>query len=292
MMASQNPTGDPDIAARLHVRAATRAAGSSFYWAMRIMSANRRDAMFAIYAFCREVDDIADGTAPVEDKRRQLNVWRREIAALYAPGEARSDTHVLRALAQAIRMYDLKKKDFFEVIAGMEMDTYKTIIAPNCEQLELYCNRVAGAVGLLSVDIFGDSSKTAQNFALTLGTALQLTNILRDLKEDAKMGRFYLPREQLVAHDVPIGTPDEILASPKLPEMCASVAVRAREKYREADRLLAQCDARALKPAVVMMMNYRRVLDRMIAKGWRNLDDHAGLSKPEKFWITLRYGLL
>ena len=256
------------------------------------MSENRRDAMFAIYAFCREVDDIADGTAPVEDKRRQLNIWRREIAALYIPGEARSDTHVLRALAQAIQMYNLKKKDFFEVIAGMEMDTYKTIIAPNCEQLELYCNRVAGAVGLLSVDIFGDSSKTAQNFALTLGTALQLTNILRDLKEDAKMGRFYLPREQLVAHGVPIGTPDEILASPKLPEMCASVAVRAREKYREADRLLAQCDARALKPAVVMMMNYRRVLDRMIAKGWRNLDDHAGLSKPEKFWITLRYGLL
>ena len=98
-MASQNPLGDPDIAARHHVRAVTRAAGSSFYWGMRIMSENRRDAMFAIYAFCREVDDIADGTAPVEDKRRQLNIWRREIAALYIPGEARSDTHVLRALA-------------------------------------------------------------------------------------------------------------------------------------------------------------------------------------------------
>lgn len=297
-MVSPNPAGDPDVAAREYVRAVTRAAGSSFYWGMRILPEDRRDAMFAVYAFCREVDDIADGDDPVEDKRRQLDAWRREIDALYAPGtpdisdQGGSDTYVLRALARAIRLYKLEKKDFFEIIAGMEMDTDETIVAPDCEQLKLYCNRVAGAVGLLSVHIFGDSSTTAQQFAIALGTALQLTNILRDLKDDAGMGRLYLPREQLVAHGVAIGTPDEILASPKLPEICAAVAERAREKYAEADRLLAQSDARALKPAVVMMMNYRRILDRMIANGWRDLDDDAGLSKPEKLWITLRYGVL
>lgn len=295
-MISPNPAGDPasdaDIAARAHVRAVTRAAGSSFYWGMRILPEDRRDAMFAIYAFCREVDDIADGTDPVDDKRRQLDAWRREIEALYAPDQVGSDSHVLRALARAIDLYKLEKKDFFEIIAGMEMDTDETIVAPDCQQLELYCNRVAGAVGLLSVHIFGDSSATAQQFAMALGTALQLTNILRDLKDDAGMGRLYLPREQLDAHGVPVGTPDEILAHPKLPDICASVAERAREKYAEADRLLTQCDARALKPAVVMMMNYRRVLDRMIANGWRDLDDDAGLSKPEKLWITLRYGML
>ncbi|MFT7573551.1 MAG: squalene synthase HpnD [Paracoccaceae bacterium] len=287
-----NPASDPDAAAREHVRAVTRAAGSSFYWGMRILPEDRRDAMFAIYAFCREVDDIADGTDPVEEKRLQLDAWRREIEALYAPDQVGSDSHVLRALARSIRMYNLEKKDFFEVIAGMEMDTDETIVAPDCKQLELYCNRVAGAVGLLSVHVFGDSSATAQQFAITLGTALQLTNILRDLKDDAAMGRLYLPREQLDAHGVAIGTPDEILASPKLPEICASVAERAREKYAAADRLLAQSDARALKPAVVMMMNYRRILDRMIANGWRDLDDDAGLSTPEKLWITLRYGVL
>lgn len=286
------PAGDTDAAAREYVRAVTRAAGSSFYWGMRILPEDRRDAMFAVYAFCREVDDIADGEDPVAEKRRRLDIWRQEIDALYAPDPVGSDSHVLRALARAIRLYKLEKKDFFEVIAGMEMDTDETIVAPDCEQLQLYCNRVAGAVGLLSVHIFGDSSETAQQFAIALGTALQLTNILRDLKDDASMGRLYLPREQLIAHDVPIGTPDDILASPKLPEICASVAMRAREKYAEADRLLAQSDAKALKPAVVMMMNYRRILDRLIANGWRDLDDDAGLSKLGKLWITLRYGLL
>ncbi len=301
-MVSPNPAGDPPtrdrpagdavVAAREHVRAVTRAAGSSFYWGMRILPADRRDAMFAIYAFCREVDDIADGNDPVEDKRRRLDAWRREIEALYDPDRVGADTHVLRALAWAIELYNLEKKDFFEVIAGMEMDTDETIVAPDCKQLELYCNRVAGAVGLLSVHVFGDSSAAAQKFAITLGTALQLTNILRDLKDDAQMGRLYLPREQLDTHGVAIGTPDEILAHPKLPEICAAVAHRARQKYAEAEQLLGQSDARALKPAVVMMMNYRRVLDRMIANRWRDLDDDAGLSRFEKLWITLRYGVL
>ena len=291
-MVSPNPAGDPDIAAREYVRAVTRSAGSSFYWGMRILPKDRRDAMFAVYAFCREVDDIADGDAPEVEKRRQLDEWRREIEALYAPDLVGSDTHVLRALRRAISLYNLEKNDFFEVIAGMEMDTDGTIVAPACKLLEQYCNRVAGAVGLLSVRIFGDSSDTAREFAVTLGTALQLTNILRDLKDDASMGRLYLPREQLLAHDVTIGTPDEILKSPKIPEICASVAMRAREKYVEADRLLLRSDARALKPAVVMMMNYRRILDRLIANGWKDLDDDAGLSKPEKLWIALRYGVL
>ena len=293
-MVSPNPAGDRDVAAREYVRAVTRSAGSSFYWGMRILPKDRRDAMFAVYAFCREVDDTADGNAPDADKRRQLDDWRRDIEALYAPDEAAddTDTHVLRALRHAIRLYNLEKKNFFEVIAGMEMDTDGTIVAPTCAQLELYCNRVAGAVGLLSVRIFGDSSDRAREFALALGTALQLTNILRDLKDDARMGRLYLPREQLVAHDVTLGTPDEIIQSPKIPEICAAVAMRAREKYAEADRLLLQSDARALKPAVVMMMNYRRILERLIENGWQDLDDDAGLSKPEKLWIALRYGVL
>ena len=115
-MVQPNPAGDRDIAARDHVRAVTRAAGSSFYWGMRILPEDRRDAMFAVYAFCREVDDIADGTAPVEEKRRQLDEWRREIEALYAPDQVGAETHVLRALSRAIRLYNLDKKDFFEVL--------------------------------------------------------------------------------------------------------------------------------------------------------------------------------
>lgn len=291
-MAVPHPVGDSDAAARAHVREITRAAGSSFYWGMRILPEDRRDAMFAIYAFCREVDDIADGDAPDDEKRRQLDGWRRSIEALYADDQAGKDTPVLRALSIAIHRYNLEKKDFFEVISGMEMDTNGSIVAPDLAQLELYCNRVAGAVGLLSVRIFGDSSPKAQEFAIALGTALQLTNILRDLKDDAGMGRLYLPRELIDAQGIDEISPEAVLASPKLPEICASVAETAHRRYAEADRLLRDCDARALKPAIVMMMNYRRILDRLIANRWQDLDDDAGLSAPQKLWITLRYGLM
>lgn len=291
-MAVLQPVGDSDAAARAHVREITRAAGSSFYWGMRILPEDRRDAMFAIYAFCREVDDIADGDAPDAEKRRQLDGWRRSIEALYADDQAGKDTPVLRALSIAIHHYNLEKKDFFEVISGMEMDTDGSIVAPTLEQLELYCNRVAGAVGLLSVRIFGDSSAKAQEFAIALGTALQLTNILRDLKDDARMGRLYLPRETIDAQGIEVISPEAVLASPKLPEICASVAETARQRYADAERLLRDCDARALKPAIVMMMNYRRILDRLIANRWQDLDDDAGLSAPRKLWITLRYGLM
>ena len=291
-MMEPSPAGEMDVAARDHVRAVTRAAGSSFYWGMRILPADRRDAMFAIYAFCREVDDIADGPAAAEDKRLALDRWRRDIEALYAGEVPRPDTPVLRALSRAIERYALEKKDFLEVIAGMEMDTDGSMLVPDCRRLQLYCDRVAGAVGLLSIRVFGDSGATARDFALALGTALQLTNILRDVKDDAAMGRIYLPRERFEAAGVRPDTPDSVLANPKLPEICAPVADTARRKYADAEALLARCDARALKPAVVMMVNYRRILDRLAARGWRDLDDDAGLSLPEKLWITLRYGVM
>lgn len=291
-MAKSLSAGEPDIAAREHVRSITRAAGSSFYWGMRILPEQQRDAIFAVYAFCREVDDIADGEDSPDVKRASLDRWRRDIEDLYANSDPDPATPVLRALRLAITHYDLDKTDFLEIISGMEMDTDDSILIPDCTRLQQYCDRVAGAVGLLSIKIFGDSGPEARSFALNLGTALQLTNILRDLKDDARMGRLYLPREQFEKFGIRIDTPDAMLASPKIPEICASVAERAREKFREADADLARADARALKPAIVMMMNYRRILERLIARRWRNLDDDAGLSKPEKLWITLRYGVM
>lgn len=297
-----SPAADPapDIAARDHVRAVTRAAGSSFYLGMRILPEARRDAMFAIYAFCRAVDDIADGTAPASEKRRGLDRWRRRIEALYggdaapaepAPNDPAADPTV-RALASAIRAYGLAKADFLEVIAGMEMDIDDGMCAPSWERLSLYCNRVAGAVGLLSIHIFGDSGPGARRFALALGTALQLTNILRDLRDDAGMGRLYLPEEQLAAAGIAARTPAAVLADPSLPAACAGLAAIARARYDEAEAALAGCDARALRPAIVMMKIYRRVLDRMTAAGWRDLDADPGLPKLEKLWITLRFGVL
>jgi len=291
-MAAPPPASDQDIVARDYVREVARTAGSSFYWGMRILPEERRDAMFAIYTFCREVDDIADGPDSPDRKRAALDGWRQIIENLYHSGTAPANAMAARALLPAITQYSLQKKDFLEIIAGMEMDTDDAASPPDCERLRLYCDRVAGAVGLLSIRVFGDSSEVAQQFALALGTALQLTNILRDLNDDAEMGRLYLPTEQLTAHAVTSGSPQDVLAHRKLPEICGSVADQARRKYAEAEELLPRCNAKALRPAIVMMMNYRRVLDRLVLGGWRNLDDDPRLSVPEKLWITLRYGVL
>lgn len=281
---------EPDVAARDHVRTITRAAGSSFYLGMRILPAARRDAMFAIYAFCRAVDDIADGRAAAADKRARLDGWRGRIDALYA-GRIPDDL-IARALVPAIGTYGLDRADFHAVIDGMEMDVDDGMCAPSWERLELYCNRVAGAVGLLSIRVFGDSGEQARRFALDLGTALQLTNILRDLKDDARMGRLYLPAEELAAAGIAARHPDAVLADPNLPAACASIAAVARDRYDRAEAALAFCSRRALRPAIVMMNIYRRTLDRMIAAGWRNLDAEVGIGKLKKLWITLRFGVL
>ena len=167
---------------------AARASGSSFYLAMRILPRDQRQAMFEIYSFCRAVDDVADGDAPRAEKRDQLAQWRRTIDALY-DGQAIAG---LDGLAQAIKQFALRKDDFLAVIDGMEMDAVEDIRAPALETLDLYCDRVASAVGRLSVRVFGLEEADGVKLAHHLGRALQLTNILRDIDEDAGIGRLYL----------------------------------------------------------------------------------------------------
>ena len=291
-MTSTSVTGEQDIVAREYVRKVTRTSGSTFYWGMRILPKDRRDAMFAIYAFCRAVDDIADGPETTEVKITALSHWRQSINEIYDGRDLTQKPPLLHALARTIREYTLEKKDFIEVISGMEMDADGSMIAPDWARLQQYCERAAGAVGLLSVRVFGDSSPKAKDFAVALGTALQLTNILRDIREDATMGRVYLPLEQLRTQELHHCSPEEILVHPKLPEMCLSVAMRAREKYEEADYLLRDCNTQKLKPAIIMMIKYRRILERLINNGWQDLEQEVQLPLIEKFWITCRYGLL
>lgn len=297
----ESPDGlvDPDVpvrhaameAADAHVTAVTKASGSSFYWAMRILPAERRQAMFAIYAFCREVDDIADGEAPAAEKGARLAAWRAEIDGLYRP-----DPHPVSLTGQAlvgpIRAFGLAREDFLAVIDGMEMDVATFIRAPALAELETYCNRVAGAVGLLSIRAFGAGEPAAREFALALGRALQLTNILRDLRADAAMGRLYLPREYLHRHGITSDTPDEVMAHPALPAVCRDLALLARANYEAAEAAHGRCRRGPLRAAVVMMKNYRLILDRLSETGWRDLDAPVRVSKPTRLWIVLRHGLL
>ena len=173
--------------------AASRAGGSSFYLAMRILGREKREAMFEVYSFCREVDDIADSDAPRLQRVADLSAWRQNIDSLYSNRIPSG----LEQLAKAIARFGLRKDDFLAVIDGVEMDAREDIRAPSLERLELYCDRVACAVGRLCVRIFGMDDTDGNALAHHLGRALQYTNILRDIDEDAAVGRLYLPREAL-----------------------------------------------------------------------------------------------
>ena len=195
---------------------AARAGGSSFYFAMRILGREQREAMFEIYSFCRAVDDIADGDAPREQRMAELAGWRRDIDALYTGAVPAG----LETIARVIARFGLRRQDFLAVIDGMEMDAKADIRAPSMDELDLYCDRVASAVGRLSVRVFGMDEDDGRALAHHLGRALQLTNILRDLDEDAGIGRLYLPREALQTAGIEGYDPLSVLASPRLDAAC------------------------------------------------------------------------
>jgi phytoene synthase len=277
-----------DAALRETIRRRVEAAGTSFYWAMRMLPRDRRDGMYAVYAFCREVDDIADDW-PEAERAAGLAAWHDEIEAVYA-GQPR---HLIaRALAASVARFGLRKRDFHDVIDGMEMDAAASIRAPDLATLDLYCARVAAAVGHLSVHVFGDPGEAAHAVADALGRALQLTNILRDLAEDAARGRLYLPRELLDRHGIRSDDPATVLRHPALPSVCRDLADVALGHFAAADAAMARAARRAMRPAAVMGGFYRAMLDALIESGWRDPSVRIGLSKGRKLWLVLRHGLI
>src|SRR5437588_203428 len=196
------------------------------------------------------------------------------------------------ALHRPVIRFRLRREDFHAVIDGMEMDAAADIRAPGLATLDLYCARVASAVGHLSVHIFGDSGPEAHVVADALGRALQLTNILRDLDEDARRGRLYLPREILDRHGIRSTEPTEVLRHPALPAACRDLATIAEGHFAEAARAMARCSRRAMRPAAVMGAFYRATLDALLRSGWRDPSERVRLSKAQKLWLVLRHGLL
>ena len=273
-----------DLAA---VETVVRGAGTSFYRGMRVLPPDRRHAMYAIYAFCRLVDDIADEDGDIVDKRTRLAQWRERIGGLYR-GEA--DGPVTRVLRAATARFALRQDDFIAVIDGMEMDAETAIIAPDLATLDLYCDRVAGAVGRLSVRAFGDASPAADRVALALGRALQLTNILRDVDEDAARGRLYLPCEYLDDAGVP-HDPRAALTSPRLGVVCARVAGLAHGYFHQAEAAMRDCDRRAMRPARLMGATYAAILTQLERRGWERMAERVSLPRTRKLWLALRYGL-
>jgi squalene synthase HpnD len=274
--------------AETHDTAAQRASGSSFYTAMRIMPKAQREAMYEIYSFCRKVDDIADSPGPRDERIDQLKIWRADIEAIYSgSGVVRA-----RSLAKVAKQFNLRREDFQAVIDGMEMDVHADIRAPDWVTLDAYCDRVASAVGRLSVRIFGMDEKAGIALAYHLGRALQLTNILRDIDEDAGIGRLYLPREALQQAGITATRPDIVMADPRIGQVCEQVAARAAEHFAESDRIMDKCARKTVRAPRIMRVAYGAIYKALLARGWTAPRARVKVSKPRLILTILRYAFI
>ena len=282
------PTPAADARLRADARAVevlVKRAGTSFYWAMKLMPPERRAGLFAVYAFCRAVDDVVDESAS-EDKDRLLDEWRQEVARVH---DGVPTTAIGRELALAVARFEVRRSDFEDVIDGMAMDAGAPIRAPSLAELDLYCGRVASAVGRLCIRIFGAPHDAGDRLAEHLGRALQLTNILRDVAEDAAMGRLYLPLELLEAEGIHERDPAAVARHPALPRVCARVGAMARGRFALAEEAMAQCPPATVRPARIMQAVYLRILDRLEARGWPVDGERVSLTKLERVFIGLRH---
>jgi phytoene synthase len=264
---------------------ATQASGSSFYAGMRMLPRPEREAMYAVYAFCRAVDDIADDQHGDRASRAAaLDRWRADLDALYAGG----DPGQAQLVAEAVQRFHLDRADFEAVIDGMAMDVARDILWPDLAELDLYCDRVASAVGRLSVRVFGMPHEPGLQLAHHLGRALQLTNILRDIDEDAAIGRVYLAREALEGVGIVLTTPLEVASDPRIDAAVRPLVARAHEHYRAADKVLAARPAGHLIAPRLMEAVYSKLLQRMEVVGWAPPRTRIRVSKPALLWTVAR----
>jgi phytoene synthase len=266
----------------------TTASGSSFYAAMRILPREQREAMFQIYSFCRQVDDIADSDGPRPERLKALQQWRDDIDALY-------QGHPPPRLADyvaSVRKFGLKREDLLAIVDGMEMDVPQDIRAPDLATLDLYCDRVASAVGRLSVRVFGLPEADGIQLAHHLGRALQLTNILRDVDEDAGLGRLYLPREGLLLAGITSDDPARVIAERTLPKVCLPLAERAKMHFQKADEIMNRNKRRAVRAPRIMSKYYRAILDLLVARGFAPPRAPVRVNKMARIAIILRYAFI
>jgi phytoene synthase len=258
------------------------ASGSSFYYSFLFLPPERRRAITALYAFCREVDDVVDETHDPQIAASKLAWWRAEIANLF---EGKPQHPVAKALQPFIDSFSISKEKLGEIIDGMEMDLTQTRYL-DWTGLERYCYRVASVVGLLAAGIFGYRNPRTLEYARNLGIAFQLTNIIRDVGEDARKNRIYLPMEDLKKFGVPAADILNARESAELRQLLEFEAARAKEYYRKAFDALPAPDRRAQRPGLIMAAIYRTLLEEIERDGFRVLKTRTSLTPLRKFWIA------
>ncbi|MEY4328269.1 MAG: hypothetical protein RL703_88 [Pseudomonadota bacterium] len=262
--------------------------GTSFYYAFLFLPPEKRQAIHALYAFCREVDDVVDECDDPAIAVAKLSWWRQEVALLESPAGQPQPTHpVTLALRDVRQHFDLPLEYFNEIIDGMAMDLEYSRY-PDFKSLSLYCYRVAGVVGLLSAEIFGMTDRKTQRYATELGTALQLTNIIRDVGEDARRGRIYLPIDELQRFNVPA---TDILNARETPEFLALMQFqgdRAQSYYDKAMDSLPAADRSTQRPGLIMAAVYRTLLDEIAKDDYQVLKQKTALPPLRKLWLALK----
>ena len=262
----------------------TAASGSSFYYSFLFLPPNRRRAITALYAYCREVDDIVDECTDPQIAATKLAWWRQELAQLYA-GKAQHP--VSQALLPVIAEFNLPQALMLEIIDGMEMDLQQTRYL-DFAALSLYCYRVASVVGLLAAEIFGSLERGTQKYAHNLGMAFQLTNIIRDVGEDARRGRVYLPLDELKRFNVPLSDILNSRYSENFKTLMDFQAERAQNYYTQALAELPTSDRKAQRPGLIMAAIYRATLDEIKRDGYQVLHQRTSLTPLRKLWLAWR----
>jgi phytoene synthase len=258
------------------------ASGSSFYYSFLFLPPERRRAITALYAFCREVDDVVDESVDPQLAATKLAWWRLEVANLFA---GKPQHPVSRALLPCLEKYSISQEHLGEIIDGMEMDLTQTRYL-DWAGLERYCYRVAGVVGLLAASIFGYRDARTLDYAKNLGIAFQLTNIIRDVGEDARKNRIYLPMEDLKRFGVPAADLLNANETEDFRKLLAFEVARANEFYEKAFQLLPAADRRAQRPGLIMAAIYRALLDEIQSDGFHVLTARTSLTPLRKFWIA------
>ncbi len=258
--------------------------GSSFYYSFLFLPPNRRRAITALYAFCREVDDVVDECLDPQIAATKLSWWRQELAKLYA---GQPEHPVTKALLPVLAEFNLPQELLLEIIDGMEMDLRQTRYL-DFKALSLYCYRVASVVGLLAAEIFGYQDRKTQKYAHDLGMAFQLTNIIRDVGEDARRGRVYLPIDELQRFDVPIADILNARHTDNFRRLMEFQIERAEHYYTQAMSELPDGDRKSQRPGLVMAAIYRTVLDEIKRDGCLVLSQRTSLTPIRKLWIAWR----
>jgi len=261
-----------------------RQSGSSFYYSFKFLPKDKRRAITALYAFCREVDDLVDECSDANVARTTLNWWRTQVAEIYG---GKPQHPVCQALVPVVRQFSLSQEHLLEIIDGMEMDLEQARYA-DFKSLQLYCYRVASVVGLLAAEIFGYTDRKTQKYAHDLGIAFQLTNIIRDVGEDARRNRIYLPMDELQQFGV---TAAEILNSKEtenFQKLMAFQIERAQRYYKQALDQLPAVDRKSQRTGLIMAAIYQATLQEVVASGCHVLRERVSLGTGYKLWLAFK----